>query len=293
MKKIILKLVLITLFFISCKKQKVESQDLIYNQTLNDTINSFETSNKDAELFIQEIKNLYSNTESSLASLKKKETRFEDDDNGVNDIIGFFNNDLCIKLVNTRSLGHGSIRHTFYINDDKIYFVLKEEFSEESINGPYTQKETRYYLNNDKIFKALFKEKTINKSINVDLSSVQNKEVPFDNNEIENLKLIYTKAIQSINSLKLTIDQGTWVSDDDKNTGIIINNDKWIFFANRTETENDVFDFKIINEEKDPKVVVFKNDEIYEYILIENTPTKLKLIYIPRGNTLSFTKRIN
>lgn len=293
MKKIIVQLILIPFFFISCKEQKEKSINSTNNQILSDTLNSVEKSNEEIEIIIQDIKNLFSNTESKLASMQKKEASFEDEDKVFNEIKVFYNNNECVKLNISSSLGHGSIKHSFYSKDDKIYFVFKEEFSEESVRGPYTKKETRYYINNNKIIKVLFKQKTIEKSTKIDLSNVQNQEITFENNEIDNLKLIYSKAIQSVNSQKLTIDQGTWISDDDKNTGIIINNDKWIFFANRTETEDDVFDYKIINKGKEPQVIVSKNDEIYEYILIENTSSKLKLIYIPRGNTLSFTKRVN
>jgi hypothetical protein len=180
-----------------------------------------------------------------------------------------------------------------------LYFVLKEEFEEASINGPFTNKQTRYYIVNNDIIDILYKEKTYTDNKDNNLSLIENKNIT----KSVDLQSIYTildkKAFKSLDKLEnveaknIKIAEGTWVSDEDTATGMVILENKWIFFADKTDSKEDVFDYKIVtnSNSKDNRIVLTKGNERFEYIIVANTANKLKLIYKEKDQILNFTKR--
>lgn len=297
--RLLLSLLILVTFF-ACKTEEKKTE-----KSSNNTENTAETTQKENKVTttkevtlddkITSIKLNFSNVEKLLSSLDKK-IAIEDVGGGSTELEGYFDGKTPKKIKRSEIGGHGSTITTYYFKDDDLFFVFQEEYSEASVNGPFTGKETRYYVHKNELIRVLEKEKTV-KSGMIDMSKVKNVDVTGQWKSKNDIVLIHKKIAQETSkqlfAVKIVgLDNGRWISTDDVNSGVEIKNGKFIMFYKGTETSpNSVYNYEL-SEKDGIEYLTLKNDAGEEMIygLLEYSENSLVLSYLDRGNTLTYTK---
>jgi hypothetical protein len=286
----------ILILLCSCEKKAQKTTVSPKDQTTN--ILKENSSESDIQFTLDEkikiIKSNFSTIENQLSSFEKKQAE-EGETGGITEKIAYFDNGIPQKVKLGNYGEHGAEVLTFYLKDNKLFFVFKEEFSEASLNGPFTKKEMRYYIYDDVLIRVLEKEKT-SKSTEIDISKVQN--VDFTDQwqtkqEIINdfKKALRETAVSLVETKTVGLENARWISVDDPKSGIEIKDGKFIMFYEGIETKpSSIFDYELY-EESGIEYIRIKNDaEQQSYGLLEYTSETMVLSHLGRGNTLKYRK---
>lgn len=95
---------------------------------------------------------------------------------GFTETQGYYDSEQPIKILRTEAGGHGSLVKSFYLKNGELFFVLEQVFSEASIQGPFTNQETRMYIAGEEVITMLTKEITFNEG-EPDMSQIPNKNI--------------------------------------------------------------------------------------------------------------------
>ena len=123
-------------------------------------------------------------------------------------------------------------------------------------------------------------------------SSPINNEPPISN-EIANPKITDSEEFNQAEDT-LLINQGIWTSKDDSLSKIEINNKKWIFrYGDYVESYNYNISSPNFNEEKtitNGRLTLSNLDDTMQYGIYKISYDTIQLIYLPRGNFLTYYK---
>ena len=123
-------------------------------------------------------------------------------------------------------------------------------------------------------------------------SSPNNNETQITN-EITNPKTTDSKEVYQIEDT-LLINQGIWTSKDDSLSKIEINKKKWIFrYGDYVESYNYNISSPNFNEEKtitNGRLTLSNLDDTMQYGIYKISYDTIQLIYLPRGNFLTYYK---
>ncbi|WP_420572616.1 hypothetical protein [Kordia sp.] len=288
-------IVLIATFFACGDKKEVSktSSNTIEATQKDSTIEITKSSTLEEK--IAAIKSNFLMIEKQLSSLEKKEVE-EFVGGGVTKREGYFKDGVPKKLAYGNYGEHGSEVHTFYFNNNELFFVLEEEYSEASMQGPFTKKDIRYYIHDGQLIRVLEKEKTV-KSGEIDTSDAQNVDVTDQwkskPNVVSELENIFHQESASLTEAKtIGLNAERWISTDDANAGIEIKNGRFYMFhkiADKIVTT--AYDYEL--DEKDGiEYLTLKNDngDKIIYGLLEYSDESMVLSYLDRGSTLTYKK---
>ncbi|MEM6685336.1 MAG: hypothetical protein AAF617_06015 [Bacteroidota bacterium] len=243
---------------------------------------------------ISAIKTNFSAIESQLSSYEKKAAT-EEVGGGFLEKEGYFSSGVPRK-VKFGSMGeHGSIVRTFYLHANELFFVFEQEYSEASMNGPFTSKEKRYYIHEDELIRVLEKEKTV-KSGEVDMSTVQNVDVTDQWKSkqaiVAEFKTELRETATSLITTKVVgLDNGRWMSTDDEKSGLEVKDGKIIMFYKGIEIgPENVFSYELYEEEGVEYLRLQNDKEEMVYGLLEYSDETMMLSYLGSGNTLTYRK---
>jgi len=248
---------------------------------------------------IQEIKDAFTAIESRLNTLEKKTLNIEVE--GIPypvELTAFYDNNIPVKLIRTDAGGHSSQTTVYYLKDGKLFFIYDTNYEEASINGPFTTQELRIYINQGNIIQILEKEKTYNDQ--VDMSNVPNEDVTNTKTDKAGMLKQYTQVYQESiahfnNTTTTSFSDGRWISVDDPQSGIEIKDGKWMMFYKGTPTNpNSIFE-AIIRTPNNPQnnilLTLSNSSSVMEYEIAQYNEEILQLIYLDRGNTLTYKKQ--
>ena len=123
-------------------------------------------------------------------------------------------------------------------------------------------------------------------------SSPINNEPPISN-EIAIPKITDSEEFNQAEDT-LLINQGIWTSKDDSLSKIEINNKKWIFrYGDYVESYNYNISSPNFNEEKtitNGRLTLSNLDDTMQYGIYKISYDTIQLIYLPRGNFLTYYK---
>ena len=123
-------------------------------------------------------------------------------------------------------------------------------------------------------------------------SSPTNNETQITN-EITNPKTTDSNEVYQIEDT-LLINQGIWTSKDDSLSKIEINKNKWIFrYGDYTERYNYRISSPNFDEEKtitNGRLTLSNINDTMQYGIYKISPDTIRLIYLPRGNFLTYYK---
>ena len=123
-------------------------------------------------------------------------------------------------------------------------------------------------------------------------SSPTNNEPPITN-EIANSKITETEVVLQAEDT-LLIDEGIWTSKDDSLSRIEINKKKWIFrYGDYKESYNYNISSPNFDEEKtitNGRLTLSNLDDTMQYGIYKISHDTIRLIYLPRGNFLTYYK---
>ncbi|MEM6720000.1 MAG: hypothetical protein AAF611_11820 [Bacteroidota bacterium] len=243
---------------------------------------------------IKTIKSNISVIESQLSSFENKVV-LEDIDGGFIEKEGYFESNVPkkVKLINMSE--HSTLIRTFYLQDNALFFVFEEEYSEASVQVPHTEKEKRYYIHNDKLIRVLEKEKTA-KSIDIDMTKVQNVDVTNQWQSKQYMLKDFKKILRETSTFLLEmevvgLDNGRWISIDDPDLGVEIKDGLFIILHKGIETGPEIiFDYELY-EEQGIEYLRLKNDyEEIVYGLLEYSEEIMVLDHLGRGKIVTYRK---
>ena len=120
------------------------------------------------------IKNQFSIIAEKEDSLESKKVELDDE---MLDFTEYYDQGKLVKATLAEGYGHGYSSADYYLHNGDIFFIHSKEFSEASVNGPYTQREFRYYVENNKLLKALAKEQTSDNPEGINISEASNVDI--------------------------------------------------------------------------------------------------------------------
>jgi hypothetical protein len=163
---------------LSCKKD--ETTVSIKKSYKKESIPSLNLKKTNIEKDFKEI-------DAQLNTYKKKEVSVPDE----MDITAYYDQDQLVKLNFTSDYGHDTESGSFYLKNDKLFLLISEYYSEQSISGPYTISQNILYFDENVVIESLGKEQTFKtiSAINMEkVPSFPNKNVkPSDVREIKEM----------------------------------------------------------------------------------------------------------
>ncbi|MDY8135564.1 hypothetical protein [Aquimarina sp. 2201CG5-10] len=193
-KNLLFLLTLICFYACTSDKKKSSSSNEITEQPTEKVSEKEIISNKiDVEKQIEIIRNDFNDIDSKLATLKKKSTTLQENRLSV-EIEGFYDANKIVKVVNTEVLGHSVVKISYYLKDDKLFFVYETRSDEASVNGPFTIRELRTYIHKGQLLKALKKEKTFEKDEDINIANVPNIDITEEVVKSKGLIKLYNKG---------------------------------------------------------------------------------------------------
>ncbi|WP_046757012.1 hypothetical protein [Kordia jejudonensis] len=292
-----IKLVFVCLFFliIACGNDKKETETPTEtSETVQVTTKVESSKPKTVDEHIAEIKENFAKIESQQASYTLKSDK-EDIGGGVLELQGYFNGNTPVKIVKGAFGEHGSVKTTYYFNENTLFFVFQEKFSEATMRGPFTKKENRFYIADGKLIRVLEKEQTIT-SGDFKMDNAQNIDVTEAWKNETYVVANFTKLGREVSSLLLEksigLDNGRWISTEDSNTGVEIKDGKFImFYQSETISSNDVYDYKLTEHEGvEYLTLIDETGDKLEYSILEYTDEIFVISYLARGNRLTYEK---
>jgi len=170
----------------SCGKGKKNPSKILEVTEQSKQIKETETI-KNTELGLKEeistIRVNFEEIEARLTSLENKKLEVDEGNWGTTELKVFYDGSFPVKIESSEVFGHSSIRTSYFLKEGKLFFVYELEYSEASIRGPFTDKQTRIYIKDEKVIRVLKKEKTSEKINDVDMTDVQNIDIT---KELEN-----------------------------------------------------------------------------------------------------------
>jgi hypothetical protein len=256
--------------------------------------NSSESDIKTLDEKIQIIKDNFAKIENGLASFQKREKK-ENEYGGILEKVAYFDQSVPQKVKLGNYGEHGSIVRTFYLKDNKLFFVFEQEFSEASLRGPFTTKEKRYYIFDDELIRVLEKEKT-SKSSTHDMTKVANVDVTDQWTSKQNIISEFTTILrETATSLVVPktvgLENARWISTDDPKSGVEIKDGKFIMFYEGVKIEpSNIYDYELYEKEGVEYLRLKNATDTFSYGLLEYTSENMVLSHLGRGNTLSYRK---
>ncbi|WP_430412555.1 hypothetical protein [Kordia sp.] len=279
----------IILLIVACGNDSKKTETTPENQATTEV--SKPTSVADQIVMIKEN---FSKIENQQESFVKKETMT--DAVGVTiELLGFYKENTPAKIVKLEAGEHGSTKTSYYFKDNTLFFVFQQEFSEVSMNGPFTGIEHRFYIADGKLIRVLKKGKTF-ESVDIDLTKVENEDVTATWKNESTAVAEFTKSARKASALLLEtsigLDDGRWISNDDPNAGIELKDGKLIMFhESATATSNDVYDYQLTEHEGvEYLTLIDKKGDKLEYSILEYTDEIFIISYLVRGNKLTYSK---
>jgi hypothetical protein len=293
--------VFVMLAFLACKTEEKKT-----DKSTENTENT--TKNSDAEKGTPEVKTLsledkismikenFSKVEDQIKSLEKK-VAITEENGGEAQLEGYFSDTKPVKIVQTEASGHWVGKTSYYFSNGKLFFVFQQETSEASLRGPYTDKEVRSYIHDGELIRVLEKEKTVAEIEKMELSKVPNVDVTekwkTKTNVVSDfMKAAHRSSAKLLETKKVGLDNGRWISTDDTNAGVEIKDGKFSMFYKGTETGADsIYDYEL-TEHEGVEYLTLKNDagEELKYSILEYSEDTFIISYLARGNTLTYTK---
>ncbi len=246
---------------------------------------------------ITEIRTHFKDIESNLASYEKRSAFVDEGQWSPKEIAGFYHGKFPVKVSTTDLFGHGSTNTSYYLKGEKLFFVFETSTLEASVNGPFTNTETRTYIRDGKLIKALKKEKTFKDIEDNDMSAIKNVDITktLDNPQkiVDAYTTLYKKSIDQLKETYGRFKDGRWISEEDPNSIIEIEGNKWIMsYKGQETTSNSIYDFTVgkkTHSDRDLLTLTNESDTL-EYSILGYDGKTLSLSYLPRGNTLVYKK---
>ncbi len=184
---------MICIFMLSCNNstdsnsqvvelvEKEQSKDSEGNSTTPN--NSTTNIDEQIKAIKQEFKRIEEGIEDFLVIKKSEE---EEEEMEPTDFKAYYEEgNKLVKLTAEFALGHGAEETDYYYKDGELFFVYQKQYSEASIQGPFTFLEHRTYFHKGKVIRVLKKEFSTKDTGEVDLTKVPNKDIT---NELESLE---------------------------------------------------------------------------------------------------------
>ncbi|MBC8753784.1 hypothetical protein H2O64_03830 [Kordia sp. YSTF-M3] len=288
---------LVILVFFACKTKEKKTDESIENTEI--VIESEEVVAEEPTTVLEKVGTIkmdYGIIESLLDTSEKLQAILEED-GGETQLEGYFKNSKPVKIIRTQVSGHWVGKTSYYFMKGKLFFVFQQETSEASLRGPYTDKEVRFYVYDGELIRVLEKEKTVAEIEKMELSKVPNVDVTETWKTKTNVVSGFLKAAKEsstklLETKKVGLDNGRWISTDDANAGIEIKDGKFSMYYKGTETgAESIFDYEL-TEHEGVEYLTLKNDtgEELKYSILEYSEDTFIISYLARGNTLTYTK---
>ncbi|WP_262147168.1 hypothetical protein [Chryseobacterium foetidum] len=167
--KIIPILLLAALSFQSCKKEKT-SENSIPNPANNKTVETPAVSNKIVIESKEDIQKYYAEYQNELDKKSLDSASFKYECDGREGIVTYFSKDSQLMVIRNQysEYSHYSAVENYFLNEDKPFFILKDEtvwqFDGGNAENPETKDdvtESRIYLVKNKVIDCLEKKYTI------------------------------------------------------------------------------------------------------------------------------------
>lgn len=294
MKTKLLLSVFAVLLLIACGNDKKETKTPTKtSEIVEETTKDKNSKPKTLEEQIAEIKENFTKIESEKNSYNTKSDK-EYVGGGVLELQGYFNDNTPVKIVRGEFGEHGSVRTSYYFNENVLFFAFQEEFSEASMRGPFTKKENRFYIADGKLIRVLEKEQTI-KSGDFKMTNIKNIDVTESwkgSSIVSDLTKDVRGSTAQLLYASIGLHKGRWISKEDPNAGIEIKDGKFIMFYKSDENiSNEIFDYKLSEHEGvEYLTLIDKTGDELKYSILEYTDEIFIISYLARGNRLTYVK---
>jgi len=125
---------------------------------------------------IKKIKKMYANVEKNLSTYAKSKVTYTNPDPDkywdISSYTSYNKGNTLVKLVETKGEEMYLLKTSYYFNKGKLFFIFEEGFFDD-----IKYSESRYYVNNDKVIKALDKQREKMKESPA-MSKIKNKQHP-------------------------------------------------------------------------------------------------------------------
>lgn len=138
----------------------------------------------------------YKEIDNQLNTYKKKEMSVPDE----MDITAYYDKNNLVKLTFTSDYGHDTESGSFYLKNDKLFLLISEYYSEQSISGPYTISQKMLYFDENIVIESLGKEQTFKTISAINMEKVPS--FPIKNvkaSDVHEIKEILAFCIEALN----------------------------------------------------------------------------------------------
>lgn len=177
MKNLFLMLSVLLIFSCSTSQEEIDDNSDTDNSELNSSqtrINNLSEGEK-----ILEIREEFQKIESSVNTYKIKEWKYNvsEYEDEVYDVKAYYDGEELKKMILEFAFGHGGESTEYFLKDNKVFFVFGQQAYESSAIGPYTYRQFRTYIYDDKMIRVLKKEKTVEGDATVDMDKLLNNDI--------------------------------------------------------------------------------------------------------------------